>query len=58
MQEAKVTAERIEKARESYRCVARRGSIIYFVIADLSLIDPMYQYSLEYFIKLFIKRLE
>jgi dynein heavy chain len=26
---------------------------LYFVIADLSFIDPMYQYSLAYFIKLF-----
>jgi len=32
--------------------------VIYFVIADLALIDPMYQYSLEFFIRLFKKRLE
>ena len=41
-----------------YRGVAKRGSVLYFVIADLALIDPMYQYSLEFFIKLFKKRLE
>lgn len=34
--------------REQYRPVAIRGSILYFVIADLALIDPMYQYSLAY----------
>jgi len=28
------------------------------VISDLSFIDPMYQYSLEFFVKLFKKRLE
>merc|ERR1712166_1653436 len=34
------------------------GSVLYFVIADLSMIDPMYQYSLEFFAKLFNRRLE
>jgi dynein heavy chain len=32
--------------------------VIYFVISDLSIIDPMYQYSLDYFMKLFKRRLE
>jgi dynein heavy chain len=38
--------------------VARRGSVLYFVIADLAIIDPMYQYSLEFFSKLFNRRLD
>ena len=38
----------IDTLREQYRPVAIRGSILYFVIADLALIDPMYQYSLAY----------
>ncbi|CAK85038.1 unnamed protein product (macronuclear) [Paramecium tetraurelia] len=58
MAQSKVTAEEINQAREQYRIIARRGSVIYFVIADLALIDPMYQYSLEFFIRLFKKRLE
>jgi dynein heavy chain, axonemal len=48
----------ISKNRENYRPVASRGSILYFVIADLALIDPMYQYSLEFFSRLFGRRLE
>jgi hypothetical protein len=52
MAEAEQTAILITKNRESYRPVARRGSILYFVIADLALIDPMYQYSLEFFSRL------
>lgn len=48
----------INENREKYRLVARRGSVLYFVIADLSIIDPMYQYSLEFFSKLFNRRLE
>ena len=30
-----------------------RGSILFFVIKDLSIIDPMYQYSLQYVKALF-----
>jgi dynein heavy chain len=33
--------------------VAVRGAIIYFVMAGMSVIDPMYQYSLLYFKRLF-----
>ena len=51
--EAEETNINIAAAREGYRTVATRGSLIYFVIADLPNIDPMYQYSLEYFKKLF-----
>ena len=58
MEEAKVTSKEIDQAREKYRIVARRGSQLYFAIADLALIDPMYQFSLDYFIQLFKKRLD
>ena len=58
MIEAEQTAKLINENREKYRSVARRGSVLYFVIADLSLIDPMYQYSLEFFSKLFNRRLD
>lgn len=51
--ESEVTEHEINETRNKYRPVAVRGSIIYFVIADLALVDPMYQYSLEYFKKLF-----
>lgn len=32
----------IEEARSKYKVVATRGSLLYFVIADFALIDPMY----------------
>lgn len=52
-----ITAENTKKeneaARAKYQRVARRGSILYFVIADLANIDPMYQFSLSYFSKFF-----
>lgn len=58
MIEAEQTAKMINENRENYRVVARRGSVLYFVVADLALIDPMYQYSLEFFARLFNRRLD
>ncbi|KAL0216159.1 hypothetical protein P9112_008343 [Eukaryota sp. TZLM1-RC] len=51
--ESEVTEAKINKARESFRPMATRGSILYFVITDLALIDSMYQFSLSYFSNLF-----
>lgn len=51
--EAEHTEVQISSAREKYRVVATRGSIMYFVTASLAEVDPMYQYSLKYFSQLF-----
>ncbi|ETV90921.1 hypothetical protein H310_14407 [Aphanomyces invadans] len=51
--EAEATELDINRARDEYRSVATRGSILYFVVAQLAMIDPMYQYSLPYFQRLF-----
>lgn len=50
-----VAQEEIEQARSQYKVVADRGCHLFFIIASLSGIDPMYQYSLNYFINLFKK---
>ena len=55
VQESEQTNITINEAREMYRSAATRGSIIYFIIADMANIDPMYQYSLDYFQNLFTK---
>jgi dynein heavy chain len=47
--QAEVTEKNISLAREKYRPVASRGSVLYFVVAQLAELDPMYQYSLKYF---------
>ena len=55
--ESLIEAEEVEKTinvtRNSYREVSVRGSILYFVISDLAMVDPMYQNSLTYVKKLF-----
>ena len=53
VKEAQHTEAEINLAREKYRVVPHRGSTLFFVMADLPLIDPMYQYSLDYFIQIF-----
>ncbi|KAI9224248.1 dynein heavy chain and region D6 of dynein motor-domain-containing protein [Blastocladiella britannica] len=51
--QAEQTEKAINTAREKYRPVALRGSILYFVVADLAEVDGMYQFSLKYFKNLF-----
>jgi dynein heavy chain len=53
VKDSKITEENIDKARENYRRVAIRASILFFCIVDLATIDPMYQYSLQWFENLF-----
>lgn len=48
-----IIEEQINETRSVYVPVAVRGTVLYFVVADLNGIDPMYQYSLGYFKKLF-----
>ncbi|CAH8498270.1 unnamed protein product [Heterobilharzia americana] len=50
---AEKTEVQIDKAREGYRPCAQRSSILFFVLNDMSRIDPMYQFSLEAYIDLF-----
>lgn len=54
MEAAEITQVDIDNTRSQYIPVANRGQILFFCLADLSNIDPMYQYSLEWFIKIFI----
>ncbi|KAJ3154924.1 Dynein heavy chain 7, axonemal [Geranomyces michiganensis] len=51
---AEETERKIDETRNSYRPIANHSAALYFCIADLANIDPMYQYSLTWFIDLFI----
>lgn len=53
LQESEKTKLDVLEIRNQYHVVAARGALLFFVIADLSDLDPMYQYSLEYFARLF-----
>ncbi|OON19288.1 ATPase family protein, partial [Opisthorchis viverrini] len=48
------TEQKIDAARLGYVPIAVHSTILFFSIADLANIDPMYQYSLTWFINLFI----
>ena len=45
--------QKIDDARMGYTPIAVHSTILFFSIADLANIDPMYQYSLSWFIQLF-----
>eukprot|EP00727_Mastigamoeba_balamuthi_P002571 m51a1_g12310 putative dynein heavy chain family protein (4480) ;mRNA; f:383974-398640 len=47
--EAERVTAGIEEARAGYREVARHAALTYSVVSDLSSLDPMYQWSLEWF---------
>uniref|UniRef100_A0A8C3L5I1 Dynein axonemal heavy chain 12 n=1 Tax=Chrysolophus pictus TaxID=9089 RepID=A0A8C3L5I1_CHRPC len=51
---AEKTELKIAQSREGYRPIAEHSSVLFFSIADLANIDPMYQYSLSWFVNLFI----
>ncbi|XP_049877279.1 dynein axonemal heavy chain 10 [Pectinophora gossypiella] len=50
---AERTTADIEKLRDGYRPVAKRGSILFFVLSDMAGVNSMYQYSLSSYLDVF-----
>ncbi|XP_074775748.1 dynein axonemal heavy chain 3 [Athene noctua] len=50
-----VTEMQIDSTRLGYKPVAIHSAVVFFCISDLANIDPMYQYSLIWFINLYVQ---
>jgi dynein heavy chain, axonemal len=53
-----VTEKQIDTARLGYTPIARHSTILFFTIVELANIDPMYQYSLAWFVNLFTNAID
>lgn len=51
---AEQTEKDIDATRLEYVPVAVRTQLLFFCVSDLSNVDPMYQYSLEWFLGIFL----
>ncbi len=58
VEEQKKASERIEHDRLKFQSVAKRVASLYFCVAELAKINPMYQYSLEWYQDLYRRALE
>ncbi|XP_028395151.1 dynein heavy chain 3, axonemal-like isoform X1 [Dendronephthya gigantea] len=52
---ASATEKEIDETRNGYQPVAKHSSILFFCISELANIEPMYQYSLTWFINLYLQ---
>ncbi|XP_058956956.2 dynein axonemal heavy chain 7 [Pocillopora verrucosa] len=55
---AEETEQKIDNTRMGYTPIATHSAVLFFSIADLANIEPMYQYSLTWFINLFIMSID
>lgn len=53
MKEAQITSVDIDKLRDGYRPAAKRGAVLFFILADMAAINAMYQYSLSSYLEVF-----
>ncbi|CAE8608889.1 unnamed protein product, partial [Polarella glacialis] len=54
VKEQEKTQALVQETRQTYVPVSVRGSAMFFVVADLCKVEPMYQYSLEWFVEIFL----
>jgi dynein heavy chain len=53
VKQQEITSVQIVEVRAVYLGLALRCAALYFIVGDLCIIDPMYQFSLDWFIKMF-----
>ncbi|RNF11625.1 dynein, axonemal, heavy polypeptide 1 [Trypanosoma rangeli] len=52
LRRARETEKTIDETRDKYRPHAYRGALLFFCVSELAMVDPMYQFSLQWFINL------
>ena len=55
---AEETRREIDAARKQYSRTGSANAVLFFAVRDMAAIDPMYQYSLMWFIKLFVRSIQ
>ena len=58
LEASEIMMKKIDDTREIYRECGKQASILFFVLNDLNKIDPMYQFSLDWYKALFVKNIE
>merc|ERR1719453_1649366 len=58
VKQQEMTGAQIAETRQVYRPHALRCAALYFIIGDLCVVDPMYQFSLDWFILQFVKSID
>jgi dynein heavy chain len=55
LENAKNIEKKIEDSRKIFKPVANQGARLYFALQDISVLDPMYRYSMSWFQNLFVR---
>ena len=55
---ARETEHEIDEVRQGYQPVAFSTQVLFFCISELNAIEPTYQYSLKWFVNLFVKSIQ
>ena len=50
---SQMTEKQIAQFRETFSSVSDRAALLYFCASDFAVVDPMYQFSLKWFVQLF-----
>merc|ERR1719428_801561 len=54
VKQQEMTGVQIAETRAVYRPLATRCAALYFIVGDLCIVDPMYQFSLDWFLATFV----
>lgn len=54
----KQAMKKINDSRENFRPVGKKAAALYFVLFDMNMVDPMYQFSLKWYKTLFVRSIK